>query len=39
MRRRLKHLPEEVENSPGYLVKTDIDELLERLIDDGKCSG
>ncbi|MGH2956507.1 MAG: HAD family hydrolase [Solirubrobacterales bacterium] len=39
MRRRLDHLPEEVESSPGYVVKDGAVELLERLIDDGILLG
>jgi phosphoglycolate phosphatase len=39
MRRRLDHLTEEVENSPGYVVKDGVVELLERLIDDGILLG
>jgi phosphoglycolate phosphatase len=39
MRRRLDHLPEEVEDSPGYVVKDGVVELLERLIDDGVLLG
>jgi phosphoglycolate phosphatase len=39
MRRRLDHLPEEVENSPGFVVKDGVVELLERLIDDGVTLG
>jgi phosphoglycolate phosphatase-like HAD superfamily hydrolase len=39
MRRRLDHLPEEVENSPGFVVKDGVVELLERLIDDGVMLG
>lgn len=39
MRRRLDHLPEEVESSPGYLVKDGVVELLEKLIVDGKMLG
>jgi phosphoglycolate phosphatase-like HAD superfamily hydrolase len=31
MRRRLDHLPEEVENSPGFVVKDGAVELLEKL--------
>src|SRR3954468_21856614 len=31
MRRRLDHLPEEVENSPGFVVKDGVVELLEKL--------
>jgi phosphoglycolate phosphatase len=39
MRRRLDHLPEEVESSPGYVVKDGVVELLDRLIDDGIMLG
>ena len=39
MRRRLDHLAEEVENSPGYVVKDGVEELLDRLIDDGILLG
>jgi phosphoglycolate phosphatase len=39
MRHRLDHLPEEVEKSPGYVVKDGVVELLERLIIDGKMLG
>jgi phosphoglycolate phosphatase-like HAD superfamily hydrolase len=39
MRRRRDHLPEEVESSPGYLVKDGVVELLEKLIVDGKMLG
>ena len=39
MRRRLDHLPEEVENSPGFVVKAGVAELLDRLIDDGILLG
>jgi phosphoglycolate phosphatase len=39
MRRRLDHLPEEVENSPGFVVKDGVVELLERLIEDGVALG
>jgi phosphoglycolate phosphatase len=39
MRRRLDHLSEEVETSPGYVVKDSVVELLERLIDDGILLG
>ncbi|MGH2984734.1 MAG: HAD family hydrolase [Solirubrobacterales bacterium] len=39
MRRRLDHLPEEVENSSGFVVKDGVVELLERLIDDGVVLG
>jgi len=39
MRRRLDHLPEEVENSPGFKVQDCVVELLEKLIDDGVLLG
>jgi phosphoglycolate phosphatase-like HAD superfamily hydrolase len=39
MRRRLDHLPEEVEGSPNFVVKEGVVELLERLIDDGIMLG
>jgi phosphoglycolate phosphatase len=39
MRRRLDHLPQEVESSPGYVVKDGVVELLDRLIDDGVMLG
>jgi phosphoglycolate phosphatase len=39
MRRRLDHLPEEVQSSPGYVVKDGVVELLERLIVDGRMLG
>jgi phosphoglycolate phosphatase len=39
MRGRLDHLPEEVENSPGYVVKDGVVELCERLIRDGLMLG
>ena len=39
MRRRLDYLPDEVENSPGYVVKDGVVELLEKLIIDGKMLG
>ena len=39
MRRRLDHLSEEVETSPGYVVKDGVVELLDRLIDDGIMLG
>jgi phosphoglycolate phosphatase-like HAD superfamily hydrolase len=39
MRRRLDHLSEEVENSPGFMVKDGVEELLARLIDDGVMLG
>jgi phosphoglycolate phosphatase len=39
MRRRLDHLPEEVENSPGFVVKDGVVELLDRLIDAGVMLG
>jgi phosphoglycolate phosphatase len=39
MRRRLDHLPEEVESSPGFVVKDGVFELLERLIEEGIMLG
>jgi phosphoglycolate phosphatase len=39
MRRRLDHLPEEVESSPGYVVKDCVIETLERLRADGILLG
>ena len=39
MRRRLDHLPEEVENSPGYVVKDCVVETLEKLTADGILLG
>jgi phosphoglycolate phosphatase len=39
MRRRLDHLPEEVESSPGFVVKDGVVELLDRLIDAGVILG
>jgi phosphoglycolate phosphatase-like HAD superfamily hydrolase len=39
MRRRLDHLPEEVEDSLGFVVKDGVVELLDRLIDDGILLG
>ena len=39
MARRLKYLPEEVDNSPGYRVMPHTEELLDRLIDDGYLLG
>ena len=39
MQRRLDHLPEEVENSPGFVVKDGVVELLDRLIDGGILLG
>src|SRR5262249_50248835 len=39
MRRRLDHLPEEVENSPGYVVKGSVVETLERLRAEGILLG
>src|SRR4051794_7296473 len=39
MRRRLDHLTEEVERSPGYVVKDGVIELLERLVGDGVTLG
>jgi phosphoglycolate phosphatase len=39
MRRRLEFLPAEVENSPGYVIKDGVVELLEKLIDEGVMLG
>jgi phosphoglycolate phosphatase len=39
MRRRLDYLPEEVESSPGFVVKDGVVELLDRLIDAGVILG
>ena len=39
MRRRLDYLPEEVENSPGFVVKDGAVELLEKLQADGILLG
>jgi phosphoglycolate phosphatase len=39
MRRRLDHLPEEVEGSPGYVVKNCVFETLEELRSDGILLG
>jgi len=39
MRRRLDHLPEEVESSRGFVVKDGVVELLDRLIQDGIMLG
>jgi phosphoglycolate phosphatase len=39
MRRRLEHLPEEVEGSSGYVVKDGVVEVLEKLIDEGVTLG
>jgi phosphoglycolate phosphatase-like HAD superfamily hydrolase len=39
MRRRLDHLSEEVESSPGFVVKDGVVELLDKLIDDGLMLG
>jgi phosphoglycolate phosphatase len=39
MRRRLDHLHEEVQNSPGFVVKDGVVELLEKLIDNGVLLG
>jgi phosphoglycolate phosphatase len=39
MRRRLEHLPEEVENSPGFVVQDGVVELLDKLIDAGVMLG
>lgn len=36
---RLKYLPEEVSGSPGYRVMPGVEELLDRLIDDGVLLG
>ena len=39
MRRRLDHLSEEVESSPGFEVHDGVLDLLEKLIDDGLLLG
>jgi phosphoglycolate phosphatase len=39
MRRRLDHLKEEVDTSPGYVVKDGVVELLDELSDDGILLG
>jgi phosphoglycolate phosphatase len=39
MRRRLDYLPEEVESSPGFVVKDGVVELLDSLIDGGITLG
>jgi phosphoglycolate phosphatase-like HAD superfamily hydrolase len=39
MRRRVDYLPEEVANSPGFVVKDGVVELLDQLIDDGIMLG
>jgi phosphoglycolate phosphatase len=39
MQRRLDHLPEEVANSPGFVVQDGVVELLDQLIDDGLLLG
>jgi phosphoglycolate phosphatase len=39
MRRRLDHLSEEVQTSPGYVVKDGVVELLDRLVDEGIMLG
>ena len=39
MRRRLDHLPEEVENSPGFVVHDGVLALLDRLIGEGRLLG
>jgi phosphoglycolate phosphatase len=39
MARRLEHLPEEVQNSPGFEVHDGVVELLEELTDDGVVLG
>ena len=36
---RLRHLPEEVETSPGYRVMPGVEELLHRLSDEGLLLG
>jgi phosphoglycolate phosphatase-like HAD superfamily hydrolase len=39
MAKRLAYLPEEVEGSDGYRVMPGVEDLLERLIDDGVLLG
>jgi phosphoglycolate phosphatase-like HAD superfamily hydrolase len=39
MRRRLDHLPEEVRNSPGFVVNDGVVEMLEKLRADGILLG
>jgi phosphoglycolate phosphatase-like HAD superfamily hydrolase len=39
MRRRLDHLPEEVEGSPGFVVKDGVVDLLDRLMEEGILLG
>ncbi len=39
MRRRLDHLPEEVDNSPAFRLQDCVLELLEKLTDDGVLLG
>jgi beta-phosphoglucomutase-like phosphatase (HAD superfamily) len=39
MAKRLEHLPEEVESSKKYEVMPGVEELLDKLIDDGKLLG
>jgi phosphoglycolate phosphatase len=39
MRRRLDYLPEEVQNSPGFVVKEGVVALLDKLIDNGITLG
>jgi phosphoglycolate phosphatase len=39
MRRRLDHLPEEVENAPGFKVQDCVVELLDKLTDEGVLLG
>jgi phosphoglycolate phosphatase len=39
MAARLAHLPEEVDNSPGYRVMEGAEDLLEHLIDEGYLLG
>lgn len=39
MRKRLDYLPEEVDNSPGFVIQDGVVELLEQLIDDDVLLG
>jgi phosphoglycolate phosphatase len=39
MRRRLDYMPDEVSNSPGFMVKDGVVDLLDKLIDDGIMLG
>jgi phosphoglycolate phosphatase len=39
MRRRMRYLPEEVERSPGFVVKPGVPELLEHLTDEDVLLG